>query len=338
MQNPMQTGAEPTFQENEPGAWASRESGLEAKVARYLPRLSQMSTQLKQTSAQIEDSVVEVCNSFNDIAVRARASTVRTAEWLGEGGTNLQRQGSFESLIEACESTMVTLINAFAASGQIAQRAVERIHKVDETARQIGLALGKLDTISHGNKILALNARIEAARAGEHASGFAAVAVELSSQTDKSREVSSQVSDLAEHLRVLADSTLSDLQGMQGEDRKRAQQCKADVDDTLGSLRGTHEHMRRMLTMLSEESALLASDINSAVRGLQFQDRVSQRIAHVVADLEVMQARLSAHESSGVDYVAEDPDEGFSSQVMEEERLIYGVVGNESAAGDIDLF
>jgi hypothetical protein len=50
----------------------SGHSDLEAELARYLPQLGRMGEQLKQTSKQIEESVVEVCDSFQGIAARAR--------------------------------------------------------------------------------------------------------------------------------------------------------------------------------------------------------------------------------------------------------------------------
>ena len=44
-----------------------------AEFVRYVPQLDKMSEQLKQTSAQIEQAVVDVCASFQGIAARARA-------------------------------------------------------------------------------------------------------------------------------------------------------------------------------------------------------------------------------------------------------------------------
>ena len=44
---------------------------------------------------------------------------------------------------------------------------------------------------------------------------------------------------------------------------------------------------------MTADGALLATDIGSAVRGLQFQDRISQRIAHVVSDLDTSSVHAS---------------------------------------------
>jgi hypothetical protein len=58
-------------------------SDVEAELARYLPHLGKMSVQLQQTSKQIEDSVVDVCKSFQGIADRARATVAHATGFLG---------------------------------------------------------------------------------------------------------------------------------------------------------------------------------------------------------------------------------------------------------------
>ena len=107
---------------------------------------------------------------------------------------------------------------------------------------------------------------------------------------------------------------------MNEKDRQRVEQCKHEVDESLRDLQTAHGEMKEMLTGMTEEGALLASDIGAAVRGLQFQDRTSQRIAHVVEDLETLRARLS--ERFGAGPVASD--EGFSAYTMHEERTVAG--------------
>ena len=124
---------------------------------------------------------------------------------------------------------------------------------------------------------------------------------------------------------------------MQSEDDRRSRKCRAEVDETLVELRVTHDQMRQMLTTMTNDGAMLATDIGAAVRGLQFQDRVSQRIAHVVDDLAVVRGRMASHLGTEMDLplVA---DEAFSRQSMHEERSMYGDAGNEAAAGDVELF
>jgi methyl-accepting chemotaxis protein len=306
-------------------------------LARCTPQLERMREQLVQTSTQIETSIVEICKSFQDIAERSRKNSLRVSGMLGHNANASADDRSFESLLQACAGTMLKLLDASAASGQVARGAVERIQGIQSAARQITNAIGMLDSIANANKILALNARIEAAHSDTHGAGFAAVAKELSLHTDRSREVTAQLGELTDGLRTLANSTATDLQQMQIEDDKRARQCRSEVDMTLVELRVAHGDMEQMLHATTAEGKLLASDIGAAVRGLQFQDRVSQRIAHVVEDLGVVRDRIASHFGNEMSLPA-GADKGFSRQSMPEERAIYGVVGDESTAGDVELF
>ena len=304
-----------------------------ARTSVYRPRLEQMSEQLRQTSTQIEESVVGVCASIQGIADRARASSGRTTSFLSRSDADGGGQQSFDGLIRTCGDTMIRLMQVSAEAGDLAMQTAERVQQMDRASREINDSLLKLEDIAMSNKILALNARIEGARSSEQGAGFSAVAVELASQTDKSQQVTAQVSDLVSHLRSLAATTHAELQQMQVEGDRKIQQCRAEVDITLQALQGAHQQMKEMLTLLTEESELLSRDIGSAVRGLQFQDRVSQRIAHVVEDLEALQEHLL--EPCDLDGVTEPL---FSGHSMREEREIYGIAGAESAAGDIELF
>jgi methyl-accepting chemotaxis protein len=309
----------------------------DAEMASYPPRLEIMSAQLKQTSAQIEESIVGVCVSFQGIAERARASSIRTTGFLSQGDNKAAGQRSFDGLIESCGETMVKLMHTSTQAGEVAQRTVKRVEQMDHAAREITDSLMKLEGIAMSNRILALNARIEAARSVDGGDGFAAVAVELASQTDKSQAVTRQVADMVERLRALAESTRIEQQQMQMEGEKRVKQSREDVQETLQALQAAHARMKEMLSTMTEEGALLSQDIGAAVRGLQFQDRVSQRIAHVVEDIETIRGRLVARYGSAASNDAV-PGSSFSGHSMREEREVYGIGGEESDPGDIELF
>jgi methyl-accepting chemotaxis protein len=311
--------------------------GAEAEIGRYLPHLSRMSKQLKQTSAQIESSVVDVCTSFQGIAERARETVARTSGFLSSEGSGSSGRQSFEGLIETCSKTLVKILNTQEEASETSRRAIERVQEMDKASVKISAALLTLERIARENKMLAMNARIEAAHAGELGAGFNVVAVEVVSQTEKTQAVTAQVSELIASLRSLAGSTLGDLQRMIDKDRRRADECRNEVDESLRDMQAAHGEMKKMLTGMADEGTLLAGDIGSAVRGLQFQDRTNQQIAHVVEDLDTLYAKLIAHAGpAGALEIA--PAEGFSAYTMQEERQVAGIAEHEAAGGDVELF
>ncbi len=311
-------------------------AGTEQELKRYLPHLGKMSLQLRQTAKQIEDSVVEVCGSFQGIAERAKTTVSKSTEFLiqdsSKGGSK-----SFESLLETCSDTMVRIMAFSAETGELARQAIERIEQMEKASLAISGSLLKLEHIATGNKILALNARIEAAHSGAMGAGFAAVAVELSAQTLKSQEVTAEVGDLAASLRSFAALTLEDLRRMSTRDKERSEQCRRDVEESMDELHSAHQDMKATLSSMTSDGALLASDISRAVRGMQFQDRTNQRITHVVEDLDSLQTKLEQHLGTVCNDVAA-ADEDFSAYTMREERQAAGLLEIEADAGDVELF
>jgi methyl-accepting chemotaxis protein len=316
---------------------AERVSDIETELACYLPHLSRMSKQLKQTSQQIETSVVGVCYSFQGIAERARSTVVRASGFLCSEESGPPNNQSFERLIDNCSVTLVKILNTTEEAGEISRRAIDRIKQMDKASQMISAALSKLEQIAHENRMLAMNARIEAAHAGIYGAGFGVVAVEVVSQTERTQAVTVEIGGLIANLRALAGSTLQDLQRMNDQDHKRMQQCRLEVDESLRDMQSVHGEMKRMLTGMTEDGTLLASDIGAAVRGLQFQDRTSQQIAHVIEDLDTVHGRLVAR-LGGAHSVEAASNEGFSAFTMHEERSIAGMGGAESSAGDVELF
>ncbi len=327
----------PNLPQNNLGGVAQQEPRVEGGLVRYLPHLSRMSEQLKQTSAQIESSVVEVCGSFQGIAERARQTVSRTKSFLGQEADGVSGKRSFEGLVQSCSETLVKILKTTEEAGEISKRAIERIRLMEKASQSINSAMQQLEQIAKGNTILALNARIEAARAGSQGAGFAVVAMEVISQTERSQKVNAQVGELIANLRGLARSTLNDLQTMNEQGQKRMEECRNEVDESLRDLQSAHGEMKEMLTGMTEEGAMLAGEIGSAVRGLQFQDRVSQRIAHVIEDLETIHSRLTTKFGS-VSAAETASNEGFSAYTMHEEREVAGMHGTESTHGDVELF
>ncbi|MGA3008776.1 MAG: methyl-accepting chemotaxis protein [Terracidiphilus sp.] len=296
-----------------------------------------MSAQLKQTSTQIESSVVGICDSFQGIAERARLTVSRTTGFLGGNDSSASSKQSFESLIQNCSGTLFEIMSTTEEAGEVSRRAIHRIDQMDQASQMIGAALLKLEQIAHENKMLAMNARIEAAHAGIHGAGFAVVAVEVVSQTERAQEVTAQVGDLITNLRALAGSTLEDLRRKNEQDSKRVEKSRHDVEGALRDMQDVHAEMEKMLIVMSEEGDLLANDIGAAVRGLQFQDRTSQQIAHVVEDLDTLHTKLTTRFGAGAvgDTVS---NEGFSEYTMREERQVAGMDDTESGAGHVELF
>lgn len=316
---------------------APQQEELKAHIAFTLPVLGVMGVQLKETANQIESAVVEVCAKFQSMADRARAGVSGAAELLAGSG-ELQASGSVESLIGEASRTIETLLRHTQDSAAVSNSAIERIKRVQEATDHISKSLTQLDDITIGNRLLAVNARIQAVYAGDKAAGFGGVANEIGVQAKRSAEIVELIRSVSSELRYIANSALTDLQSMVIEDQKAYLRSKVDVDRVLADFRLMHNSTREFISKMQTESESVAKEISGAVRTLQFQDRISQRIAHVIQELDRIKTDLGAH-CADVE-MDEQPilRQLSESYTMREERNVLGRSQQEAAAGDIELF
>ena len=309
---------------------------LKEQIAYTLPVLGVMGTQLKETANQIEAAVVEVCGKFQSMASRARAGVNSAAELLSGG---LDSSGSsVESLIAEAGRTIEALLAHTQDSAAVSNSAIERIQRVQQATDLIAKSLTQLDDITLGNRLLAVNARIQAVYAGDKAAGFRRRSQRnfLASQALR-RNCGTHPLGFKRSPEI-ASSALTDLQSMVTEDQRAYQKSKLEVDRVLEDFRLMHNSTRQFISTMQEESRGVAQEIAGAVRSLQFQDRVSQRISHVVGELERIKSELHAH-CEDVELDTRGILEHLSSTyTMHEERNVLGGAQSDMAAGDVELF
>ncbi len=310
---------------------------LQTHVAETLPVLGVLGTQLRETATQIETAVVDVCTKFQGMADRARAGVTGATELLS-GGDGPQTSSSVESLIAEASRTIEVLLQHTQDSAQVSNSAIERIRRVQEATDHIGRSLTQLDDIMIGNRLLAVNARIQAVYAGDKAAGFGGVANEIGVQAKRSAEIVELIRSVSSELRHVAQSALTDLQSMVVEDQKAYLKSKREVDRVLADFRGMHNSTREFILKMQTESANVAKEIAGAVRSLQFQDRINQRLGHVVAELDRIKSDLGS-QCSDVD-LDEHPilEQLSNSYTMHEERKVLGSIQSEIAPGEVELF
>jgi methyl-accepting chemotaxis protein len=310
---------------------------LKTHLAFTLPVLGVMGAQLKETASQIELAVVEVCGKFRSMADRARAGVVGAAELLS-GGSDSKSSSSVESLIEEASRTIETLLRHTQDSAAVSTSAIERIKRVQEATDHIAKSLTQLDDITIGNRLLAVNARIQAAYAGDKAAGFGGVANEIGVQAKRSAEIVELIRSVSSELRYIADSALTDLQSMVVKDQKAYSKSKIEVDRVLDDFRFMHNSTREFIGKMQAESQSMAKEIAGAVRTLQFQDRINQRITHVVAELDRIKTDLGTH-CADVELDERRILRQLSdSYTMYEERNVIDRSQNNTPPGDVELF
>ena len=305
------------------GSWMHFDGWGNRRVRECLSVLPVIRTQLEETSRQIEDAVVSVCSSFTGIATRARETLAKSTELFDGQPSN--HDATVESSIETSRRTIGSLLERLERATKLSSLAVSNMEEVARTVTGIEELLGQVERIAFTNKLVALNAKIEAVHVGQVGSGFEVVADEISRQAEHSSGLAVRIAGHIAEMRKRVDSAAGDLRQFLAEDSDKLEQTRHDADSALSMLWTLHERTRDSLERTTKDNSRLADEIAAAVVGLQFQDRVKQRVGHVVEALEGLEAGLAGNPGLAADAATGGSVSASlqSSYTMEAERAAH---------------
>jgi len=305
-----------------------------------------VSRQLKDTVGAIESGTQAVCLNFREMASLAQSSATMGARLMDADGSH-----NVNEVIQECRITMTQLLDRLEQSGQLYAKAIAQMELVDTRVQRVFETLKQLDQSSFASRIVALNAKIEAVHLGNLGSGFEVVADQISNQAHRSAELTASVAVILTDLTKTMQTATSELRQLADTDREAAAHSRAGAEAALENLQFASSQMQEAVAETRRVSETLYTEISNAVVAMQFQDRVSQRIGHVIDSLEAMNQALTSFES------AEDISPGdrkqqiaqslASSYTMDSERRAHGsdmaavAVAEELApedTGDVELF
>jgi methyl-accepting chemotaxis protein len=247
--------------------------------------------QLRDTNQQMEQAVTQVGANFQRMVERAREGVNEASRLVGAADDSTA-EGGVGCLLSTSRTTLEDLMDRIVGDSEICRKLMERMDSLEKDMDRIVHALADVDRIAFGNTILALNAKIEAAHIGERGAGFELVAQELWTQARRSQEITEGIRATILRLAGDAKAAETEIGAMACSDRSRIAALQGQVQEALGRLESAHGDMRQSVAAAGARSELLAGEIASAVQTMQFQDRLGQRIVHIVEALESMQIAI----------------------------------------------
>ena len=314
------------------------------EVAASLPILAALSTHLRDTASDLQNSVLEISSGFGGMADRVR-ETVSIAQ---TGLISNDSVGTGSTVAEI-RSVLNSLLSAVQESTQLSSRLAGRIGKLESVLANVNTSLRRVEKISEEARIVGLNGRLEAARAGNHGAAFNVVANETKNLGIHAAETSASIRGLVDQLDTSLRSVSSELQERISIDAETAERCESTVSGLLDQLGAMHAGMTNSLHRTESLGESLSRDIGRSVMALQFQDRVNQRLDHVVEALQALQENLTPFvDEAAPDLVesrAQDWTDWLNSRsTMESERITIGSSGSAAASnsssdfGSVELF
>ncbi len=250
-------------------------AGQQAFAAQVAPIWSE---QIEASRSQMESAITALTERFSgitdriDITVQAAAAETQDTE---------DTESGLVAVFGRSERELAAVIESQRSAMQGMVTMLEKVQGLDRFIAELHEMAADVAKIAQQTNLLALNAAIEAARSGEAGRGFAVVAKEfrlLSTQSgDTGRRIAAKADIISQAIVETRNAVRASVQVEDGS----MSQAEAAIGRVLSDFRAITDALLRSSTLLKDESIGLKSEVGAALVQLQFQDRVSQIMAHV---------------------------------------------------------
>lgn len=242
--------------------------------------------------------------------------------------------GGPDELIERHRPEVDRLLHTTRSAVRLKDEMLGGVKAVAATLAELVQVGKEVQAIGRATHLLALNASVEATRAGEAGGGFAVVAQEVRALAGQARHagtrIGRQVADMQQKIGALVD----DARRLDTDEDEIVLQAEENARAVVVSLVGSLAEITRSSRGLREASRQVQGDLERIYMSLQSQDRLSQMLTAVTADMERYTGWLSGAEDAAAASPAQWLERLEASYTMEELRSSHhNTVAVEKSAG-----
>ena len=264
---------------------ASLQQVAQAALARWHDHVGISRSQTEAAVGALAGEFANILDGLQHALQRSRQATADSGEDSVVGVIGYAR-GELDRVLAG--------LNAALAEKQSLSQAVARLAQVTEELMRMASEVGE---IAKQTNLLALNAAIEAARAGEVGRGFAVVADEVRKLSDLSGATGERIRAKVESAHAAMAEALAAAEHMARGDAVLVRDSEAAIGSVVGRFDQVGNAMAQAARALEEDSAAVQARIEGVLVQLQFQDRVSQILEAVRADMARLSAQVAEDEA-----------------------------------------
>jgi methyl-accepting chemotaxis protein len=250
--------------------------------------------ELEQIKTIQGDAIAGLFESFTGLETESRSqSEIMSNLVTGMQGQTEEGAGIQKLATEAAELVKM-FVESIVSMNDGSLELVSAMNQLDDQIREIEKLLGEIEGISSQTNLLALNAAIEAARAGEAGRGFAVVADEVRSLSERSNHFSEQIRAQYAGSRTSMEHASRVVGRMASQDMCITLNSKDRVAEMMDEVKQINAELAVKLRHVLEKSDGIGEKVGIAVRSLQFEDMTRQLIEHMEKRFETLHRFMGA--------------------------------------------
>ncbi|MGV8837574.1 methyl-accepting chemotaxis protein [Cellvibrio sp.] len=242
---------------------------------------------------QLEGSITELVGRFSDIHQRLQAAVASSSST----ASSMKGDNGLGGVIHFANDELSQITHTLRQAIDQRDELLTEISGLSKITVELSGMSAEVAGIASQTNLLALNAAIEAARAGEYGRGFAVVADEVRTLSTRSGETGARIGRRIEQVNSALQTTLDRTAEYAAEDNSRLTKSETSIAQVLEQFQHSSEHILQSAHVLEQESAAVQSSVEEVLVNLQFQDRVSQILGHVIDDMEKLVGAIADQEA-----------------------------------------
>ena len=251
--------------------------------------------QINSSKEQLEGAVCALTEQFSDIVNKLEHS-VKAADVTA--GTIENNESGLIAVFAKSEVELGDVIKSLKESMTSKATMLEKIQHLSVFIEELKKMAIDVASIAEQTNLLALNAAIEAARAGEAGRGFAVVADEVRKLSTRSGETGQLMTRKVEAISSAIISTSESAELSMKNDSTSVSLSEKTIGSVIENFKGVIEGLKASTSLLKQESIVIKADVSEALVQLQFQDRISQVMSHVIANISQLSPFLKENQEN----------------------------------------
>mgnify|MGYP000123712164 FL=1 len=254
--------------------------------------------EIERARGLVGDAVRRLAKNFEHMNQESRGQAELMGRVLERRGGE-PNQGGVRQFADEARSLMERMSSALS---QVSSQSGATVGHIDGMAQKLDdmfVLLEDVKTIADQTNLLALNAAIEAARAGEAGRGFAVVADEVRSLSQRSNTFNEQIRRLAVDAKEAVSSVRASVAAMSQRDGSLSEEAQAGTSRLIGHVQTIHNTLSETLNEAQGSTQRIGQTVAEAVRSLQFEDISTQALT--AADVHLTRLEEIERETRALD-------------------------------------